>query len=207
MCLDPKFATLSETTFLLAPEQTKSTPILPMCQMCRRIGIINFPLSAYNGYFYLDGSVDVNHGTTCILLWSSTDSFNYFHSLLMVGRTTPIAAKYAQQLWDRALDEFEKRYKEVTKELSERNEGPKFETDALTSEEDFTIEKNMLSGLLEQNVLRDSVPVWEKSANERTPPRKIYGLPSPQKTKKGFSKSQKKKWARTRRELAQIMWV
>lgn len=173
-----------------------------MCQLCRRIGIIELPASAYNAKFYLDGSVDINHGMTSIPFWSSTDDFYYFHSLLMVGRTTPIAAKYAQHLWAQKLDDFEKKYMDISKELDERKKSSQI--DSIASEENLRLETRTLTvSLLEQNVLGVSVSEWVQTANERTPPRKIYGLPSPQKTKKRFSKSQKKKWARNRREIAQ----
>lgn len=119
----------------------------------------------------------------------------------MVGRTTPIAAKYAQQLWDQKLDDFRKKYMDISKELNERKKSSQIES--IASGENLRLQMRTLTVSLLEQSLGVYVSEWEQTANERTPPRKIYGLPSPQKTKKRFSKSQKKKWARNRRELAQ----
>lgn len=79
-----------------------------MCYSCCKIGFIEFPKLALEAFFFLDGSVKVNHGTLIVALdWGNWHNFSRFHSLIMVGRTHPVAAILAQEIWYQKLHQLE----------------------------------------------------------------------------------------------------
>lgn len=174
-----------------------------MCPLCRKIGIIELPVAAHHAFFFLDGSVFINHGSATLPIWKDIDKFFYFHTLLMVGRTNYEAGMLAQQLWNQRLDECEVEYRKNEKmfmELIEKGEYPgspnyKYgEGEGRGSPLSSTGSVNHFNGPELSNGIK-------KESDEEVP-RKIYGLPSPEKLKTALTKSQKKKLAKSRRNVA-----
>ncbi|PVH21500.1 hypothetical protein CXQ85_000481 [Candidozyma haemuli] len=200
-----------------------------MCLDCRKFGIIEVPRIAISARFFMDGSVEVNHGASTVeIAWKSIDEFIRFHTIMMVGRSNPLASSIAQNTWAAKLDEFEYRYNEVEKVISRhirqfkmprhRHGYPKSIMDKAAAEREaaaesdpfrfcFRIEEGSVfsssaspSG---QSIFDEKEPevVPLKPSIERTeePPRKIYGLPEPRSNGK-LSKNRKRKLAKTKRE-------
>ncbi|PSK33905.1 hypothetical protein C7M61_005097 [Candidozyma pseudohaemuli] len=175
-----------------------------MCPLCRKIGIIELPIAAHHAFFFLDGSVYINHGSSTLPIWKDLDEFFYFHTLLMVGRTNYEAGMLAQHLWNQRLEECEVEYRKNEKrfmEMIEKGEFPGTPNYRYGEDEGGGSPVSSAGSVNQFNGCGLSKGIEKKESGEEVP-RKIYGLPSPEKLKTALTKSQKKKLAKSKRSVA-----